>query len=235
MSHAICELVERDATSLWNQQTEEAQDATRLDLTTVDDPRGQEVLDRLEAAEVDVAVWDLTGDVGLPCFSASIIDRRRSPFRPLGAFAGYGCHPERGVALSRALTEAVQSRLTRVAASRDDGYFAAHRVMASGGYDASHRTRHRRPAMRSFAEVPTADRPTVDADLQDQVSRLQGVGIEQIVVVDLSRPDLGVPVVRVVIAGLEGADHSRSYAPGRRATERRSRPGSTSIPAEAAS
>ena len=40
--------------------------------------------------------------------------------RPLYAAAGFGCHPRREIALLRAVTEAVQGRLTCIAGSRDD-------------------------------------------------------------------------------------------------------------------
>ena len=38
----------------------------------------------------------------------------------VGMAHGYGCHPSSAVALRRAMTEAAQSRLTRIAGSRDD-------------------------------------------------------------------------------------------------------------------
>jgi ribosomal protein S12 methylthiotransferase accessory factor YcaO len=45
------------------------------------------------------------------------------------------------------------------------------------------------------------------------------VGIRQVVVVDLTKPEIGLPVVRVVVPGLEGPDKGgrSDYAPGPRA------------------
>jgi ribosomal protein S12 methylthiotransferase accessory factor len=43
------------------------------------------------------------------------------------------------------------------------------------------------------------------------------VGITRVVVIDLTKPEFGLPVVRVVIPGLEGTDHSPGYTPGARA------------------
>ena len=49
------------------------------------------------------------------------------------------------------------------------------------------------------------------------MDQLVSVGIERVIVVDLTKPEFGLPVVRVVIPGLEGTNHSPQYAPGARA------------------
>ena len=74
-SHAICELVERDANALWSAGGGAARHDLRLDLRTVDDDDCQQILERLRRAGVAVAVWNTTSDVGLAAFRA----RRRRP------------------------------------------------------------------------------------------------------------------------------------------------------------
>ena len=59
-------------------------------------------------------------------------------------------------------------------------------------------------------------RRTVEEDLQDQLARLRRVGIDEVVAVDLTKPEFGIPVVRVVIPGLEGIDDSPEYLLGDR-------------------
>jgi ribosomal protein S12 methylthiotransferase accessory factor len=49
------------------------------------------------------------------------------------------------------------------------------------------------------------------------LSALRGIGIESAVVVDLSRPDIGIPVVKIVVPGLEGLVQHGKYEPGERA------------------
>jgi ribosomal protein S12 methylthiotransferase accessory factor len=120
ISHALCELVERDAATLWHVSGEAHQRRTRIDLSTVDDPGCREVLNKYEVAGVAVFVWDITSNIGVPAFSCTIVDRDPNPNRPIAPMGGYGCHPSRGVALLRALTEAAQSRLTVITGARDD-------------------------------------------------------------------------------------------------------------------
>ncbi|MBV9523412.1 MAG: YcaO-like family protein, partial [Alphaproteobacteria bacterium] len=117
MSHAICEVVERDATSLWRRRPPAVQDEMRLDLATVGDDACRSVLDRLGAAALDVAVWETTSDVGVPAFQCLVTDRTGASGH-LGD--GAGCHPAREIALLRAITEAAQIRMTYILGSRED-------------------------------------------------------------------------------------------------------------------
>jgi YcaO-like protein with predicted kinase domain len=220
-SHAICELIERDATALWSVLPAEQRRTARLDLATVDDPGCREVLDRLAEANVGVAVHDVTSDVGLPCFTCDIAENPERAVMPLYAAGGSGCHPRREIALLRALTEAVQSRLTLIAGSRDD--------MFPVRYDS---TRDRRAlealwtaitdggALRTFQAAPTFVHDSFEDDVALEVARLRAVGIDEVVLVDLTRPEFGLPVVRAIVPSLELAEGTTGYRPGQRATAR---------------
>jgi ribosomal protein S12 methylthiotransferase accessory factor len=75
LSHGLCEIIERDATSLWNRMPAKERDGRRLDLRTVTNDTCRAVLDRFEGAELDVAVWDTTTDVGVATFQCLAADR----------------------------------------------------------------------------------------------------------------------------------------------------------------
>ena len=98
VSHALCEVVERDAFALWRDRPPADRASRRLDLDTVADPGCRMLLDAYEAAGVGVVASDLTTDVGLPVFSVTIVDRRADRTRRLPAAMGGGCHPDRAVA-----------------------------------------------------------------------------------------------------------------------------------------
>ncbi len=74
-SHALCEVIERDATSLWNRLHPSLRAERRVDLATVDDDASRAILDRMEQAGLDVAVWETTTDIGVPAFECIMIDR----------------------------------------------------------------------------------------------------------------------------------------------------------------
>jgi ribosomal protein S12 methylthiotransferase accessory factor len=221
ISHGICELIERDATTLWRASTEPLRRRTRIDLATIDDPGCREVLDRFERASVDAFVWETTTDIGVPAFSATIVDRDPNPERPIGPMGGMGCHPSRGIALLRALTEAALSRLTIITGSRDD---VSHSPTGTAGdLEAARRFQARMrgaPPERSFRDAPDHAGETFEDDLGWLLERLHASGLSQVVVVDLTRREIGIPVVRVVIPGLEPLDDVPGYTPGSRAKRR---------------
>lgn len=217
ISHAVTELVERDATTLWRLQDPAAQAATRIDLDSIDDPVCRSLIDRFEAADVAVGVWETTSDVGLPAFLCRIVEREELPQHSIRPATGMGCHVAREIALSRALTEAAQSRLTFIAGARDD----MPRAEYERHLDPAHHARWKAMIVegagrRSFHHCPTGAAPTIEADLAHQLDRLRAAGIEEAVAVDLTKPEFGIPVVRVVVPGLEGADESPDYLLGER-------------------
>lgn len=217
VSHAICEVVERDALALWAVRRPEDQAARHVDLDTVADPACRHLLDAFAAASVGVVASDLTTDVGLPVFLVSIVDHRADRTRRLPAAMGAGCHTDRAVALSRALTEAAQSRLTLIAGSRDDCPPSYYRQVRDADAISTHVARLSGASDRAFADVAHVPGASIDRDVTNELDRLKAVGVQQAILVDLTRPEVDVPVVRMVLPGLEGwTDKVASTVPGQR-------------------
>jgi YcaO-like protein with predicted kinase domain len=176
INHAIGEVVERDATSIWNHLHPTRRRAMRLDLGTVDDRDCQHVLERLEQAGFEVAVWDITSDIGIPSFTCLIVDRLHERAHPGG---GAGAHSARGVALLRALTEAVQVRTTYIAGSRDDLHPDSFKAAAI-----EQKLRRARALMAGrgpgcdFRTIPSHDGESFADDLAWLLARLRSAGIE---------------------------------------------------------
>ncbi len=217
LSHAICELIERDANTLWQLSGEQAQRRRRIDLDTVDDPACRTLLAQFDYAEIDVIAWDTTTDIGVPSVLCDIVDRDPDVKHPMPPVRGSGSHPCKRIALSRALTEAAQGRLTRISGSRDDLFSkvfddSAARRMAAGTRSAF--VTHRRSV--SFADIPNADHETLEEDVTWLCAALQAAGLRQIVALNLTAPDLNVPVVRVIVPYLEAMGEVPGYVPGLR-------------------
>ncbi len=217
-SHAICEVVERDALALWEQHPESWRRSRRVDLSTVDDPACRDLLDRYARAGIDVVAWDATSDVGIAVFHCIIAERSPDPLHFFYAARGSGCHPARGVAFSRALTEAAQSRVTYISGSRDNVYREDYeRAHDSEQIRSRQLAWQSQPARRRFRQTPDRLSLTLRQDLLWELERLRAVGVESVIAFDLSLPPWDIPVVRVVIPGLEGVVDTISYAPGARA------------------
>jgi ribosomal protein S12 methylthiotransferase accessory factor len=215
ISHGICELVERDAATLLGLGGEEAHADTLLRLDTVDDLACRDVLTKYRRAGFAIGAWEMTSDIGIPAFVCRIRNES-DPDRPGRIATGFGCHPARSIALLRALTEAAQNRLTAIAGSLDDVPAPeTDRDMSLDGLDPWFDVRRPR---RDFREVPTWETESFEEDVEWELQRLSDVGVERVIVVNLTRPEFGVPVVRIVIPGLEFAIlHPEKYALGRRA------------------
>jgi YcaO-like protein with predicted kinase domain len=217
VSHGLCEVIERDASALFRFSDLDAQEARRVDLDSVVDPGCRSLLDQYVGADVSVGVWDMTSDVGVAAFRCVILDRGNNPFRRLGPIEGMGCHPVREVALSRALTEAAQGRLTLIAGSRDDNLRDRYQETQEVQLRERAHERLSQAGTRLFKLTPTQVHDTLEADVGAILAALRRAGIEQAVCVDLTKPEFGIPVVRVVVPGLETYHHVPGYLPGPRA------------------
>jgi len=213
--HAICEVIERDAISLWHQFGESAVDATSIDTNSIHDPLCVQTLDNLHHASQDSYIWDITADNGVPTYFAVIVDRN-SHTKHIGV--GSGTHLSRNVALLRALHEAVQVRTTYIVGARDDITLDEY---TEGGIENKHHFFRQLIEMSSFAQSfgrrRDLDGETAEIDLHTLLYRLRLTNIEQVFCVNLTKPEFNIPVVRVVIPELEAPHDDVDYLPGRRA------------------
>jgi YcaO-like protein with predicted kinase domain len=220
--HAICELIERDAFALWRLLSSDARARTRIDPAAAGDPSADLLMSRYDMSGMVVEAWDITSDIDVPAFFCVIDDHfARPPF--LGRFGGAGCHPNAGVALCRALSEAAQSRLTFIAGARDDIPAGSYAVLGGHHNLASLANQNvaRPPARVGAVRAASFDTPSVEGDLAAVLSRLAKRGFDSVAEVDLSQPGIGIPCVRVVIPGLEGMSDKSGYQPGKRALRAR--------------
>lgn len=215
--HALCEAIERDAFSLWRQSPAAMRNRTRIDLATVGDPVVRRMLALLRRARIAATAWEITSDIPVPAYHCVIDDRdARAPF--LGMCMGVGCHPSAGVALSRAVAEAVQSRSALIVGARDDLTPANY---AGIGHDSNLASLMFAPRGdvkgRRFDDRLSFDTDSIAGDLRLTLARVQAAGISRVAAIDLTHPEIGVPVWRVLTPELEGMHHKPGYKPGPRA------------------
>jgi thiazole/oxazole-forming peptide maturase SagD family component len=218
--YAICEVIERDAISIWYQRGAEFRARSRIEPSTIDGEAARTLWAALDGAGLDVAVWDATSDVEVAAFHCLISDRPPSQGHIGQGHIGLGsgAHPDRREALARALSEAAQTRLNYITGARDDLSFEEFRPR---GRQAKARAATALfklgPPARDFSTVPTRVAPTFRDDLDWLLQRLASVAVHQVAVVDLTRNASEVSVVRVVIPGLEAPHDDDQYVPGPRA------------------
>lgn len=223
LRHALLELVERDALALW--QADAAGTARRrLDLSTVKGSACRELLRHVEALGFGVVALDITSDLGVATIACRLVP-------PAGDDDGMAHVPEGSAAaldpeaaLLGALLEAIQTRVTFIAGSRDDllplDYLALERAREQ---DYWRRLATAAAPAPGLADLP-AWRVADDAAAARLIlARLDAAGLGPAIVVDFPPPLPEVRVLRVVVPGLEAPPHP-AFAPGPRALARGARP-----------
>lgn len=211
--HGLCEVIERDAWSLVEMKRTFPKDL----VIEIEDPLLEDFLNRFKESEIEIVFKDITSDIKLPTILAVIDDLRLKD--PTLMVMGMGTHIDPKVALYRAITEAAQSRLTQIHGAREDTQKAEMKRRI--GYDRIRRLNWY--YLNEFGVKTKTSEFTVKAsdDILDDINTTLNIliknGINRAIVVDLTRSELGIPVVRVLIPQLEqyGIDNSRIGSRGR--------------------
>ncbi|HEX8805514.1 MAG TPA: YcaO-like family protein [Candidatus Aquilonibacter sp.] len=216
--HALCELIERHTWSMYHVRSSLVPrffcgpDAVEIAVAPgIVLPTGEANVDRLvrdirEAGLVVRAVALREAELPVTVI-ASLTEPDATP--PM-AHMGLGCALSPAHALTRALTEAVQSRVVDIQAAREDilrpddsvGIMGTHarrlRAIPTGAwyYDV--------PAEQIVLEdLPDRTNDDLGHDLRVTLDALRSYGIPSVVAVDLSPPDLPIGVVRTIVPRLE--------------------------------
>ena len=183
------ELVERDATAMWwyHRLRKPA-----VNWRTFDSKFTAAVDAAMEETGMTLVVLDLTNDLGIPVFAANLFTGKEDPrFRSIGL----GSHRNPRIALERAVAELGQFWKT---AEKDERslHFQASPLSRDLFLRAD-------PGQQPLAASDFAARERGDflEDIGDMVRLLNGLGLKMLVM-DLTRPDVGFPVARVIIPGM---------------------------------
>jgi ribosomal protein S12 methylthiotransferase accessory factor len=201
--NGLLEVIERDATAIWWYNRLLQPEAP---LAAVDDPVIDGLRREYEREGRRFWVLDLASDLGIPTYAA--VTGRVAP--PHEFLFGFGCNPVAAIALRRAVTEMHQV-VAALAAVRDRSTLAPGLKTwlerpppdltylhpgGEGSWSPSPAARHLDVADALGASL----RPLLDRSLA-------------VLVADLTRPDVGVPTVKVIVPGLRPS--RPRFAPGR--------------------
>ncbi len=214
--HALCEVIERDATALamaradvrpavagmladmgfGGELSAEPEKAPLISLRGLP-RRAAALLRKLQRAGLEVRLRNLTSAVGVPTIGCTIADPHGPP-GAMNAHGGCGTHPDARIALTRALTEAAQSRLSWIQGGRED---LPDFVPATGPLplqaqcDSGHAI--------GFDDIASYQHPSVNDDVEFMIERMRQSGFAQVVVFDITKEEVGIPVVRVIVPRAE--------------------------------
>lgn len=196
--HALCEVIERDAEAAWRR----AGGDRRLVLDSITDPISRGLIDRIVATGARIFVWDLGGVI--PVVGCAIMEDPHEPqWRTLGFYQGFGAHVVPEIAVTRAITEAAQTRLTYIAGARDDFFPFDYARATDPELLADLWDRLAGPCDEPalFEDLGGFTTHTVAEDLSTLIDLVVAAGSPQIIAVDLTPPELALPVVKVIVPG----------------------------------
>ena len=194
--YALTEVIERDAWSLVETTRNTGKKLTDLP------PRAAEMAEKFAKAGVEVTLRNVTSDTGIPTIAAVADDVQMKDPRLL--MIGMGTHTNPEIAMIRALSEVAQSRATQIHGAREDATIAQFREMM--GYDRVKRMNaywFKGDEYEPASAVESCATDDFKTDIEEIVSRLAACGLDRVIVCDLTDPEIQIPVVRVIVPGLE--------------------------------
>jgi ribosomal protein S12 methylthiotransferase accessory factor len=198
--HGITEVVERDAWSIFEATR---QPKMEVDCTDTENPLIRDVLSKFRKAGVEVKLVDLTADVEITTMAAVSDDTVLKD--PALLTLGVGTHLDPEVAALRALTEVAQSRATQIHGTREDTTRAV--FMRKAGYERMKRiNRHwfgESQGTITLSDIENKSQKSFKDDIETSLELLEKCGFDNVLYTDLTRPEIQIPVVRVIIPGME--------------------------------
>ena len=198
--HGIMEVVERDAWSIFESKR---QQKPEINCEHTNNEIIKNLLAMFHKAGIKVKLVNLTADIKITTVAAVSDDTILKD--PALLTLGVGTHLDPEVAVIRALTEVAQSRATQIHGTREDTVRAV--FMRKAGYQRMKRINSHwfGESERSIElnELKNVSGNSFKEDIEISKKLLSECGFEDILYVDLTRPEIEIPVVRVLIPGME--------------------------------
>lgn len=205
------ELVERDSVALWWYNRVQRPE---YDLASFREPWFDEFVEVYRGLNREVRVLDITADLGVPT-AAAISWRTDKPAQDI--LIGLGAHFDAKLAVQRALAEQNQFLPAVIGVQADGSGYAFPDAVQQEWWRTARLAEH--PYLTPAPVPPTraGDHPDLSsADLHEDVLTarrlVESRGME-FLVLDQTRPDIGLPVVKVIVPGMR--HFWARFAPGR--------------------
>jgi ribosomal protein S12 methylthiotransferase accessory factor len=207
--HGIFEVIERDAWSIFELTHK---NYAQIDLNSIESNVVNDTLDKFESKGIKIKLMDFTADINVPTIAASADD---TVTKDAGLLTlGMGTHLDPEVAILRALTEVAQSRATQINGAREDTVRAD--FAREAGYERMKRINkyyfRQEEDKINLSDIENKSTTSLTEDIEIVKDELMANDIEKILYTDLTRPELDISVVRVIIPEMEiyAIDQSRA-------------------------
>ena len=198
--HGIFEVIERDAWSIFELTHK---NYAQIDISSIENEVIIDIIDKFESEGIKIKLMDFTADIKIPTIAASADD---TITRDAGLLTlGMGTHLDPEVAILRALTEVAQSRATQINGAREDTVRAD--FAREAGYERMKRINkyyfRDEEEQIKLSDIENKSTSSITKDIEIVKDELISNDIQKILYANLTRPELDVSVVRVVIPEME--------------------------------
>ena len=198
--HGIFEVIERDAWSIFELTHK---NYSQIDLNSIENELIIDTLAKFQSKGINIKLMDFTADIKVPTVAASADD---TVTKDAGLLTlGLGTHLDPEIAILRALTEVAQSRATQINGAREDTVRAD--FAREAGYERMKRINKfyfkEEENKISLTDIENKSTSSISKDLKIVKDELQSNEIKHILYYDLTRPEVNVNVVRVIIPEME--------------------------------
>lgn len=198
--HGIFEVIERDAWSIFELTHK---NYSQINLNSIKNKLINDIINKFTSNGINIKLMDFTADIKVPTIAASADD---TVTKDAGLLTlGMGTHLDPEVAVLRALSEVAQSRATQINGAREDTVRAD--FIREAGYERMKRINKyyfkQENETIDFADIENKSTTSITKDIEIVKNELISNDIKKILYVNLTRPELDINVVRVVIPEME--------------------------------
>ena len=198
--HGIFEVIERDAWSIFELTHK---NYAQIDISSIENEIIIDIIEKFESEGIKIKLMDFTADIKIPTIAASADDTITKDAGLLTL--GMGTHLDPEVAILRALTEVAQSRATQINGAREDTVRAD--FAREAGYERMKRINkfyfRDEEEQIKLSDIENKSTSSITRAIEIVKDELVSKNIQKILYSNLTRPELDVSVVRVVIPEME--------------------------------
>lgn len=195
--HGLCEVIERDAWSL----VEASNNAGPI-IENIDDNKINRLIKLFSDAGINIILRNITSDIDITTVAAVSDDVKSKD--PSLLCLGMGTHSSPKIAILRALTEVAQSRATQIHGAREDTIIAD--LKTKMGYERTKKINKKwfiNEITCSYKNIKDQSHSDFKIEIQNIINKLVKNNLHQILFFDLTIKEINIPVVRVIVPGLE--------------------------------
>jgi len=196
---SLCEVVERHVGSIISF---EKCHTPAIDAHSLQDPAAVELVEKFQRNGIQLFLRDFSLNTGIPSIGALAYDPATFPDRSEIVFtAGTTSNPEKS--LSRALTEIAQ-----LAGDFENRTSYRPTLPKYASLEEARYLMHNYEQQTPIASLPNLEHDNLRIEIERCVAALEKIGLE-ILVVNVTHPEVGIPSVYTIIPGAHFLDHTR--------------------------